>query len=116
LAGEGSFVTHSPTRQTKTNVEVIARFLPARIKLGEMSRDVWRVEVESQKDGDIPPNGFFPCFSWKKRNNSTDRHVMSMEIAMRQWLSSSKPASHEVTRRHEALGQFVINMRDYTRI
>jgi len=39
---------------------------------------------------------------------------------MRLWLGSIKPASHGVTERgaadrHEALGQAVFNMRDYTR-
>jgi hypothetical protein len=64
----------------------------------------------------------FPlAFQAKKWNNSTDRHVMSMEISMRWFLDSIKPASHDVTPRevvgrHEALGQVVINMRDYTRI
>jgi RNA 3'-terminal phosphate cyclase (ATP) len=47
LAGEGSFVTHSPTRHTKTNIEVITRFLPVRVAVAEISRDVWRVEIGS---------------------------------------------------------------------
>jgi RNA 3'-terminal phosphate cyclase (ATP) len=47
LAGEGSFMTHSPTRHTKTNIEVITRFLPVRVALAEISRDVWRVEIRS---------------------------------------------------------------------
>jgi RNA 3'-terminal phosphate cyclase (ATP) len=47
LAGEGSFMTHSPTRHTKTNIEVITRFLPVRVALAEISRDVWRVEIGS---------------------------------------------------------------------
>lgn len=51
LAGGGSFLTHSPTRHTKTNIEVIARFLPVRIALREVSRDAWSIEVgESQND------------------------------------------------------------------
>ena len=45
LAGGGSFVTHSPTRHTKTNIEVIARFLDVRITLDEIGRDQWRVQV-----------------------------------------------------------------------
>jgi len=45
LAGGGSFLTHSPTRHTRTNMEVIAKFLRARITLSEVARDVWRVEV-----------------------------------------------------------------------
>ena len=47
LAGSGSFVTHSPTRHTKTNIEVITRFLPVRVALAEMTRDVWHVEIGS---------------------------------------------------------------------
>jgi RNA 3'-terminal phosphate cyclase (ATP) len=45
LAGGGSFVTHAPTRHTQTNIEVITRFLPVRIALEDMSRDVWRIQV-----------------------------------------------------------------------
>jgi RNA 3'-terminal phosphate cyclase (ATP) len=45
IAGGGSFGTHSPTRHTKTNIEVIARFLSVRIQLEEIRRDAWRVEV-----------------------------------------------------------------------
>ena len=47
LAGSGSFVTHSPTRHTKTNIEVIACFLPVRVAMNEIGRDVWRVEIAS---------------------------------------------------------------------
>jgi hypothetical protein len=66
-------------------------------------------------------NRFSACFSGEKWNNSIDWHVVPMEISMRWFLDSIKPASHEVTRcevmgRHEALGQVVLNMRDYTRI
>jgi RNA 3'-terminal phosphate cyclase (ATP) len=45
LAGGGSFVTHAPSRHTKTNMEVIARFLPVRMSMNEVSRDVWRVDI-----------------------------------------------------------------------
>jgi RNA 3'-terminal phosphate cyclase (ATP) len=47
FAGAGSFMTHSPSRHTKTNIEVITRFLPVRVALAEISRDVWRVEIGS---------------------------------------------------------------------
>jgi len=47
LAGEGSFLTHSPTRHTKTNTDVITRFLPVRFAMNELSRDVWRIEIAS---------------------------------------------------------------------
>jgi RNA 3'-terminal phosphate cyclase (ATP) len=45
MAGGGSFETLCPTEHTRTNIEVISRFLPASIRLSEISRDVWRVEV-----------------------------------------------------------------------
>jgi len=60
--------------------------------------------------------GFFTCFSDEKRNNSAGLHVMSMENAMRWFLESIKPTSHDVTSRHEAFSQVVLNMRDYPRI
>jgi RNA 3'-terminal phosphate cyclase (ATP) len=47
LAGGGSFVTQAPTRHTKTNIEVITRFLPVRVAMNEIGRDAWRIEVES---------------------------------------------------------------------
>ena len=58
---------------------------------------------------------FTLAFQEEKWNNSIDWHVVPMEISMRWFLDSIKPASHEVTERHEALGQVVLNMRDYTR-
>jgi len=48
LAGGGSFVTLAPSRHTKTNIEVIQRFLPMQFSLQEISRDVWRVEISRQ--------------------------------------------------------------------
>jgi len=35
---------------------------------------------------------------------------------MRWFLESIKPTSHDVTSRHEAFSQVVLNMRDYPRI
>jgi hypothetical protein len=59
----------------------------------------------------------FPlAFQAKMRNNSINRQVMSMEISMKRFLDSIKPTGHDVIGRHEALGQAVLNMRDYTRI
>jgi RNA 3'-terminal phosphate cyclase (ATP) len=49
MAGGGSFLTHAPTRHTETNLEVIARFLPAPIALREVGRDAWRVNVGEAK-------------------------------------------------------------------
>jgi len=47
MAGGGSFVTHSPTRHTTTNIDVIMRFLPVRITLDEIGHGVWRVGIEA---------------------------------------------------------------------
>jgi RNA 3'-terminal phosphate cyclase (ATP) len=45
MAGCGSFLTHSPSEHTKTNVNVIGRFLPVSIKMTEVARDGWRIDV-----------------------------------------------------------------------
>jgi RNA 3'-terminal phosphate cyclase (ATP) len=45
LAGSGSFVTQPLTPHTRTNIDVITRFLPARIAMNEMGRDSWRLDV-----------------------------------------------------------------------
>jgi RNA 3'-terminal phosphate cyclase (ATP) len=47
LAGGGSFMTQSPTRHTKTNIEVITRFVPVQIAMEEIGRDVFRISVSS---------------------------------------------------------------------
>jgi RNA 3'-terminal phosphate cyclase (ATP) len=47
LAGGGSFMTQSPTRHTKTNIEVITRFVPVQIAMEEIGRDAYRVSVSS---------------------------------------------------------------------
>ena len=47
IAGAGLFTTLSPTRHTKTNIEVIKLFLPVRVMFEEVGRDVWRVALES---------------------------------------------------------------------
>jgi RNA 3'-terminal phosphate cyclase (ATP) len=47
LAGGGTFVTHSPSRHTRTNIEVITRFLEVKVAMYEVNRDVWRISVES---------------------------------------------------------------------
>ena len=44
LAGGGAFATGPPTRHTRTNAEVIERFLPVRIEFRE-DGGVWRVTV-----------------------------------------------------------------------
>jgi RNA 3'-terminal phosphate cyclase (ATP) len=46
LAGGGAFVTCEPTLHTKTNIEVVQRFLPVRISVHENAAGGWRIEVE----------------------------------------------------------------------
>jgi RNA 3'-terminal phosphate cyclase (ATP) len=45
LAGGGSYMTLSPSRHTRTNIDVITRFLNVRIAMEEVARDAWRVEI-----------------------------------------------------------------------
>jgi RNA 3'-terminal phosphate cyclase (ATP) len=47
LAGGGSFMTQSPTRHTKTNIEVITRFVPVQIAMEEIGRAAYRISVSS---------------------------------------------------------------------
>lgn len=46
LAGGGAFLTVHPTAHTRTNVEIIGKFLPISIELKEEGRDRWRITVE----------------------------------------------------------------------
>ncbi|MBT8367051.1 MAG: RNA 3'-terminal phosphate cyclase [Deltaproteobacteria bacterium] len=45
LAGGGKFRTLSPTRHTKTNVEIIKKFLDVEIAVIEYDRNQWEVEI-----------------------------------------------------------------------
>lgn len=47
LAGGGAFLTVHPTAHTRTNVEIIGKFLPISIELKEEGRDRWRISVEA---------------------------------------------------------------------
>ncbi|MGE0382413.1 MAG: RNA 3'-terminal phosphate cyclase [Hyphomicrobium sp.] len=47
LAGGGSFLTQHPTAHTRTNVEIIEKFLPLSFELKEESKERWRVSVEA---------------------------------------------------------------------
>jgi RNA 3'-terminal phosphate cyclase (ATP) len=47
MAGSGSFLTHSPTEHTRTNILVISRFLPARISMSALDADRYRVKAVS---------------------------------------------------------------------
>lgn len=46
-AGSGSFKTLAPTEHTRTNVDVIKKFLDIDITLTEEGRDVWGVALSS---------------------------------------------------------------------
>jgi len=48
LAGGGCFTTGNPTPHTKTNIEIIRRFLDVEISCTEKARGVWRIEVSKQ--------------------------------------------------------------------
>jgi RNA 3'-terminal phosphate cyclase (ATP) len=45
LAGRGSFTTLEPSGHTRTNLEVIGRFLPVRFALQQTGPDLWRIAV-----------------------------------------------------------------------
>ncbi len=45
LAGGGAFVTSAPTAHTRTNIEVIEKFLPVEIALAAAGERRWRVSV-----------------------------------------------------------------------
>jgi len=46
LAGGGSFVTYEPTEHTRTNIQVIQRFLPVRFEIIERKQEVCEIRVE----------------------------------------------------------------------
>ncbi len=46
LAGGGKFLTCEPSLHTKTNIEIIQKFLPCMIACTEMGDDVWLISVE----------------------------------------------------------------------
>ncbi len=45
LAGTGSFVTVAPTIHTRTNIEVIEKFLPVSFNVDEIDRGRWRIAL-----------------------------------------------------------------------
>lgn len=45
LAGQGSYTTVSPTMHTKTNMQVIHQFLPARLSIVEMEPQKWLIKA-----------------------------------------------------------------------
>jgi RNA 3'-terminal phosphate cyclase (ATP) len=48
LAGGGAFRTVAPTLHTRTNAQVVERFLPVRFELREDGEGAWRVEVRAR--------------------------------------------------------------------
>lgn len=55
LAGGGGFVTSAPSLHTRTNADVIARFLPVQTAFSENEDGTWSVEVS--RTGAQPPAG-----------------------------------------------------------
>jgi RNA 3'-terminal phosphate cyclase (ATP) len=47
LAGGGCFRTVEPSEHTRTNIEVIKRFLPVEVRLAQEGPDLWKIDVES---------------------------------------------------------------------
>ncbi|MBL8884112.1 MAG: RNA 3'-terminal phosphate cyclase [Hyphomicrobium sp.] len=47
LAGGGAFFTQHPTAHTRTNIEIIEKFLPLSFKLKEEAKGRWRISVEA---------------------------------------------------------------------
>lgn len=45
IAGGGSYLTMPPTLHTQTNIEIVQRFLPVKIEMTEVERQLWRIEV-----------------------------------------------------------------------
>ena len=45
IAGAGSFTTLAPTRHTRTNIEVIAQFLPAKITIKQQGPHAHHIEI-----------------------------------------------------------------------
>ena len=46
LAGGGSYITGTPSLHTRTNIEIIKKFLDVRIATLQLSASVWKIEVE----------------------------------------------------------------------
>ena len=47
LSGAGAFLTQHPTAHTRTNVEIIEKFLPVSFDIKEQAKDRWRISVEA---------------------------------------------------------------------
>jgi RNA 3'-terminal phosphate cyclase (ATP) len=46
IAGEGSYLTQTPSRHLRTNAEVIQKFLDRRIRMEPIGGDTWKVTVD----------------------------------------------------------------------
>ncbi|HOT29846.1 MAG TPA: RNA 3'-terminal phosphate cyclase [Candidatus Ozemobacteraceae bacterium] len=51
LAGGGSFTTVSPTPHTKTNIDIVRRFLDVKIRCVELRKGLWRIEAGPATSG-----------------------------------------------------------------
>jgi len=51
LAGGGSFTTVAPTLHTKTNIEIIQRFIEVEIRCSELRKGLWRIKVVDMASG-----------------------------------------------------------------
>jgi RNA 3'-terminal phosphate cyclase (ATP) len=51
LAGGGSFTTVAPTLHTKTNIEIIQRFIEVEIRCSELRKGLWRIKVADMASG-----------------------------------------------------------------
>jgi len=47
IAGAGTFRTLAPSQHTRTNIEVIRRFLDVEIRSQQLSPDVWEISIQS---------------------------------------------------------------------
>lgn len=52
IAGGGGLRTVEPTCHTRTNIEVIMRFLEREIRVEELGPDDWRIEIQRRRDGE----------------------------------------------------------------
>lgn len=48
IAGGGSFTTVEPSSHTRTNIEVIRRFLDVEVRTTQLSHDVWQIDVQQR--------------------------------------------------------------------
>jgi len=54
MAGGGRFRTVAPTRHTRTNAEVVERFLPVEVQITEDSPRSWQVSMDRRDGSEVP--------------------------------------------------------------